>query len=207
MKKQLLIITTCLFTLYSINAQDKGDFKFGGHLGLNLANVSTIYGQEITDARVAFNIGALGEYYFSDRWGVKMKIIYDNKGWADGFITNEDTDVTLITDFKLNYITVPVMANWHFGSRRNWYLNFGPYAGFLINAEDSELEIDVKEAFNTTEFGLAYGIGYKFSLNEKSKLFVEYDGQSGLTDIFEENGGDSVISNRSSFNLGILFIL
>jgi opacity protein-like surface antigen len=207
MKKQLLIITTCLFTLYSINAQDKGDFEFGGHLGLNLANVSTIYGQEITDARVAFNIGALGEYYFSDRWGVKMKIIYDNKGWADGFITNEDTDVTVITDFKLNYITVPVMANWHFGSRRNWYLNFGPYAGFLINAEDSELEIDVKEAFNTTEFGLAYGIGYKFSLNEKSKLFVEYDGQSGLTDIFDENGGDSVISNRSSFNLGILFIL
>lgn len=207
MKKQLLIITTYLFTLYSINAQDKGDFEFGGHLGLNLANVSTIYGQEITDARVAFNIGALGEYYFSDRWGVKMKIIYDNKGWADGFITNEDTDVTVITDFKLNYITVPVMANWHFGSRRNWYLNFGPYAGFLINAEDSELEIDVKEAFNTNEFGLAYGIGYKFSLNEKSKLFVEYDGQSGLTDIFEENGGDSVISNRSSFNLGILFIL
>ncbi len=207
MKKQLLIITTCLFTLFSINAQDKGDFEFGGHLGLNLANVSTIYGQDNLKSRVAFNVGALGEYYFSDRWGVKMKIIYDNKGWADGFITNEDTDVTLITDFKLNYITVPVMANWHFGSRRNWYLNFGPYAGFLINAEDSELEIDVKEAFNTTEFGLAYGIGYKFSLNEKSKLFVEYDGQSGLTDIFEENGGDSVISNRSSFNLGILFIL
>ncbi|MDT0293105.1 porin family protein [Mesonia ostreae] len=207
MKKQLLIITTCLFTLFSINAQDKGDFEFGGHLGLNLANVSTIYGQDNTDARVAFNIGALGEYYFSVRWGVKMKIIYDNKGWSDGFFTNEDNDVTVITDFKLNYITVPVMANWHFGSRRNWYLNFGPYAGFLINAEDSELEIDVKEAFNTTEFGLAYGIGYKFSLNEKSKLFVEYDGQSGLTDIFEENGGDSVISSRSSFNLGILFIL
>jgi len=207
MKKQLLIITTCLFTLFSINAQDKRDFEFGGHLGLNLANVSTIYGQDNLKSRVSFNVGALGEYYFSDRWGVKMKITYDSKGWADGFITNEDTDVTLITDFKLNYITVPVMANWHFGSRRNWYLNFGPYVGLLMNAEDSDLEMDVKEVFNTTEFGLAYGIGYKFSLNEKSKLFVEYDGQSGLTDIFEENSGDSVISNRSSFNLGILFIL
>ncbi|MGB1288154.1 MAG: hypothetical protein ACPG7F_16575, partial [Aggregatilineales bacterium] len=33
----------------------------------------------------------------------------------------------------------PIHANWHFGSNRNWYLNFGPTLGVLL---DSKYEVD-----------------------------------------------------------------
>ncbi|MDG1057558.1 MAG: hypothetical protein P8O83_07495, partial [Flavobacteriaceae bacterium] len=62
-----------------------------------------------------------------------------------------------------------------------------------------------------TDFGFAFGIGYKFKINDNIKLYIEFDGQSGFSDIFEENSGDlirtiSTIRNvRSSFNIGALF--
>lgn len=205
MKKLIMISVFVIIGLLQVDAQETGDFELGGNIGLNIANVSDIDGQVETNSIVLYNIAASGEYYFSDRWGIKMKLIYDRKGWADGFIT--DIDDIYETDFHLNYITIPVMANWHFGSNRNWYLNFGPYLGFLVKAEDSELEMDVKDAFNTTDFGLAFGIGYKFKINENLKMFGEFDGQSGLTNIFENNSGDSVRNGRSSFNIGLVFTM
>ena len=206
MKKQFLIAALAFLGILTSNAQDSGDIELGIGLGLNLANVSTIDGLSNTSFRTSFNAGVSGEYYFSDRWGVKAKLIYDNKGWSDGFIIDENFN-RATTDFKLNYITLPIMANWHFSSNRNWYLNFGPYIGFLVNVEDSELGLDLKEEFKSTDFGFAYGIGYKFKIDDHMKLYIEYDGQSGFIDIFEENSGNSVRNGRSSFNIGALFNL
>jgi opacity protein-like surface antigen len=206
MKKRLFITALSIFGILTSNAQDSGEFELGIGLGLNLANVSTIDGQNNTSSLTSFNAGVSGEYYFSDRWGLKAKLIYDSKGWSDGFITDENFN-TITTDFKLNYVTLPVMANWHFGSNRNWYLNFGPYVGFLVNAEDSELGLDLKDGFKSTDFGFAFGIGYKFEIDDNIKLFIEYDGQSGFSDIFEENAGDAIRNGRSSLNIGALFSL
>lgn len=206
MKKQLLITAFAIFGLLTTNAQDKGGFELGLGLGVNISNVSTIDGQENASSKTSINAGASGEYYFSDRWGVKTKLIYDSKGWAEGYILDQNNMVT-ITDFKLNYLTVPVMANWHFGSNRNWYLNFGPYIGFLISAEDSELGLDLKDGFKSTDFGAAFGIGHKIKVADNIKLFIEYDAQSGFSDIFEENAGEAIRNGRSSFNIGVLFSL
>ena len=207
MKKLLFITLLTSFGTLRTNAQDKGEFEFGGGLGLNIANVSTIDNQNNTSSRVSFNLGVSGEYYFSEKWGAKIKLIYDSKGWSDGFIYNEDTGSTITTDFKLSYVTLPIMANWHFGSNLNWYLNFGPYIGFLTGVEDSELGLDLKDTFNSTDFGLAFGIGYKFEIKDNIKLYFEYDGQSGLSDVFEVNSGEAIRNGRSSINVGVLLDL
>ena len=204
-KSICLLVFSVVFSV-TLFAQEKGAIEFGGNLGVNISRVSNI-DNGTTDSRTSFNIAASGEYYFSDRWGVKTKLIYDSKGWSNGFVYDMDNGVNTITDFKLNYITIPVMANWHFGSTRKWYLNFGPYVGFLASAKDSKLGRDFKSAFNTTDYGLAYGIGYKFLINEKIKMFVEYEIESGFTDIFKDSFYDSVTTGRSAFNLGVLMIL
>lgn len=206
MKKLLWLASISIFGILNGYSQDKGDIELGVGAGINLSNVSSYDGQNNTSYLTALNAGVSGEYYFSDRWGIKAKLIYENKGWADGFISIENTN-SFESDFKLTYITLPIMANWHFGSKRNWYLNFGPYAGFLLDAEDSELKIDLKDAFKSTDFGLALGIGYKFVISDRTKLYIEYDGQSGLIDIFEDNSGDVIKNNRSSLNVGVLFNL
>lgn len=208
MKKLVFTAAIAVLGFTSVNAQEKGDFEMGVGLGVNSSNV--VYGadaENATNSNIGINAAASGEYYFSDRWGIKTKLIYDSKGWADGFIFNEDTLESITTDFNLNYLTIPVMANWHFGSTRKWYLNFGPYVGILLSAKDSELGGDVKEAFNTTDFGLAFGIGYKFQIANNTKLYFEYDGQSGFADIFKNGLSDSTRNGRSSVNVGVLFLL
>lgn len=207
MKKLLLITAIAVLGFANVNAQaTSGDFELGLGAGVNFSSVSDIQGQNTAGGLTSFNIAATGEYYFSDRWGIKARLIYDSKGWGDGFITDENFN-SFTTDFNLKYLTIPIMANWHFGSTRKWYLNFGPYIGVLLNAEDSELGLDLKDGFKSTDIGLALGIGYKFTIAENTKLYIEYDEQAGFTDIFEENEGDAISNRRSSFNIGVLFLL
>lgn len=209
MKKLLACIVFALIGISQLQAQENGTIEVGAIGGVSFVTVSDIQGNSAS-ARVSFNFGASGEYYFSDRWGIKAGLIYDSKGWKDGFINSLDpagNSIRTDADFKLNYLTIPVMANWHFGSTRKWYLNFGGYAGFLLNAEETAFGTDVKEGLTSTDFGLALGIGYKFPITDNIKLTIEYQEQFGLIDTFENNTGDAVTNRRSSFNVGALFNL
>lgn len=204
MKKVALTLILALSLTSYVSAQKKGDVEFGFNIGYNSSTVSD--SQFSADNGSGMNLAGSMDYYFSNTWSIKTKLIYDQKGWDNGFI--EDADgFDYITDFNVNYLTVPVMANWHFGNKRNWFLEFGPYVGFLLNAEDSRFGTDVTEAFNTTDFGLALGIGVKIPLNDKLKLFFEYEGQGGLNDIFKQNDYSSVTNSRSSINVGLNFLL
>lgn len=214
MKNILLLIALIGLTL-TATAQDKGDIEIGGNLGLSISNISEIDNENATDSKISFNVAASGEYYFSESWGIKAKLIYDQKGWGNGFeqIPTFDADGNVIdietgtTDFALNYLTIPLLANWHFGRKDNWYINFGPYVGFLLSAKSTENGTDIKESLNSIDFGLALGIGLKIPLNDTTKIFFEYDIQSGFADIVNENQGDTIRNGRSSLNAGILFTL
>lgn len=211
MKKLVVFIALAFMSISQMQAQaqEAGATELGAIGGVSFATVSDIQGNG-ADARVSFNFGGSFEYYFSDRWGIKTGLIYDSKGWADGFVESFDNTGNpqiATADFKLNYLTIPVMANWHFGSTRKWYLNFGGYAGFLLNAEETAFGNDVKDGLSSTDLGLALGIGYKFPITDKVKLCIEYQEQFGLVDVFRNNRGDAVTNRRSSFNVGALFNL
>jgi opacity protein-like surface antigen len=185
-------------------AQEKGDVEFGVNIGYNSSTVTISNSYLQADTRQGFNAGFSADYYFSDRWSIKGKLIYDQKGWDNGSFENQNG--RFITDYNLNYLTVPVMANWHFGRRRNWYLNFGPYAGFLLSAEETVGGTDVKEAFNANDFGIAVGIGVKIPVSDKLKISLEYEGQGGFSNVFKESDG-SIQNSRGSFNIGMTFIM
>jgi hypothetical protein len=97
------------------------------------------------------------------------------------------------------------MANWHFGRTRNWYLNFGPYVGFLLNAKETAGSTPLNEVFNTVDAGLDAGIGIKFRISDKAKFFIELNGQGGVTDIIKDNGGSALRNSTSALNVGINF--
>lgn len=161
MKQSFLLMALLFFGLISMNAQDGGDFEVGVGGGFGVSYANNPEGMS-TDLLMAFNANISAEVYLSDYLGVKTKIIYDNKGYANGFIIdNNNGNMITDVDFKLSYITVPIMANFHFGKKkfRKWYVNVGPYIGFLVNAEETALGIDISEAFNTIDIGGTLGIG------------------------------------------------
>jgi len=198
-----------LFTIFLVVAscstafsQEKGNFEYGFNVGLNVSGV-TVGTNYTSDSKIGFNVGAFGDYFFSDRWSIKAKLNFDQKGWNGGYFSNNN--VGSLTNYRYDYLTVPLMANWHFGRKRNWYLNFGPYVGFLIDAKETNLDIDLKDLSESIDAGLALGIGVKIPVTDKIKILLEVDSQSGLADIIKNNQGGSTTNNRSSLNAGFVF--
>jgi opacity protein-like surface antigen len=204
MKKNILTAMILLGLSSGIWAQKKGDTEFGFNIGYNNSTASDDDGR--FDSGNGFNAGGSMDYYFSNTWSIKGKLIYDQKGWNNDLI--EDTNGNLyFTNVNLNYLTIPVMANWHFGNDRNWYLNFGPYFGFLLNARETEFDTDITDYFNTNDFGLAIGIGLKIPVSKKLKIFFEYEGQGGFNDVLKESQYSALTNTRSSFNFGLNFLM
>ena len=196
-----LFIVLGFYGVASAQVKEKGDTEFGITAGLNTAYVTTGNSGENTDATTGFNAGVSGDFYFSNRWSLKVKVLYDEKGWGNGFITDDQGNELDGVDFKLNYITIPVMANWHFGMHRNWYLDFGPYVGILTSAKAGGF--DVKDSFATTDVGFRIDLGVKFPISDRAKFFIEIGGQGGGTNIFKD--GSSVQNETSSLNVGVNF--
>jgi hypothetical protein len=86
-------------------------------IGVNFSKVGN--SRSNSDMTVGFNIGASADF-LSNRWSIKSKVIYDQKGWDNGFVQDSYVDPGLPayveTDFDLEYLTIPIMVNWHFGS-------------------------------------------------------------------------------------------
>jgi hypothetical protein len=208
MKK--IFTTLCLLVgIYSFTqAQSRNKNEFGIDIGYNGAYLIANNSYESTDVISGLNVGLSVDHYFSRTWSLKVKAIYDQKGWGNGFIifnNNNNNPVTINgVNFKLNYITVPVMANVHFGQTKNWYLDFGPYIGFLTSAHANYQNLDVTDMVNSTDGGLALGIGVKIPISRKTRFFIEYDGQSGVAHVFRDSY-DNAQMIRGSFNVGLNF--
>ena len=204
MKKALITLLVLAGVYSAATAQTTKAPEFGVNIGLNQSTVQYSGTQENAAYKSGFNLGVSAEYYFSDRWGIKGKVIYDEKGWANGFLVlNDGTEIDGV-DYHLNYITIPIMANWHFGRARNWYLDFGPYLGFLASANESSNSANVKPLFNSTDVGIAFGLGVKIPISDKAKLFFEYEGEGGFTNVFTQSDG-TYQNIRSSINIGLIF--
>ncbi len=208
MKKLFTTLFAVLGIFTLAHAQQSKGVEFGVGIGYSGASVSNSDNQS-TKSKSGFNAAVSVDNYFSDRWSLKVKAIYDQKGWANGFITVNDGGSSTTyqpVDFKLNYLTVPIMANWHFGKTRNWYLNFGPYVGFLLSANVTQFSQSVKPVFNDVDGGLAYGIGVKLPVAEKTKFYIEFDGQGGVTNLFVKGASTTDIrSARGALNIGFNF--
>lgn len=209
--KKLFTTIFILLAFYSISSaqQDPGTIQFGVNAGFNYSYVtSTEDGFQDSGLKTGFNVGVSANYYFSEIWSLKIGASYDQKGWGGGslFTTDQNGNITE-TDgvtYKLNYITIPVLANWHLGSNRQWYVDFGPYVGILTSANADGT--DVKSLFNTTDGGFEAGTGIQIPIGERTKFFIELDGQEGVVNLDKSAQGFGTITNqRESLNIGINF--
>ena len=182
------------------NAMSKGDFEIGVGGGVSL---STFHGSDAdgSKARSASQVGVTAEYYLSDRWSLKSGFIFDSKG-----ATAEEFDE--ITELQLDYLFVPMYANWHFGANRNWYFNVGPYLAILLDAEEnSGVAIDIDDEVESFDFGLGLGLGRKFKISNNASIFFEYQGALGFLEVRDTQSDDNVSNFRSALNAGVIFSL
>jgi len=200
--KRVLFSLLFLGAGLAVSAQGKGKVELGLQLGGNQSTVSNNDYSE--DPSYSYNFGASAEYYFSNEWGLKVRAIYDRKGFDEGLYTWVDGN-DYLADFNLDYLTIPVTAVWHFGDDNAWFLDFGLYYATLLRGRETSHDDDLKNSFRTSDAGVAFGIGYKFPVSDRARMFVQLDGQGGFVDIYK--GPGDVQTSRLALNVGINFLL
>jgi long-subunit fatty acid transport protein len=196
MKKILFTVVIALTaTIAQAQIREKGNFEYINQIGYSSANYNG-EGVNLDNKPVnAVSYGLGGDYYFNNRWSLRSGLLFQTMGTKSGLGIFKD---------ELQYLTIPVNANWHFGSTRKWNLNFGPSIGFLTSANTNG--IDIRELVNSTQIGFNYGIGYKIEVSNKISILIDYQAMTGLTDVAKDS--DFKIKNvYSSFNAGCVFKL
>ena len=136
----------------------------------------------------------------SDKFSLQPALLYSQQG----FKTGTSNDVV-----KLDYINIPILAKYYISDV--FSLEVGPQFGFLLSSkynskEQADIiddspqdkrvlleEVDLKEFFKKTDFGLNFGLNYQlkngFGFNTRYNL--------GLKDIFDYSNSISVSGKKN----------
>jgi len=201
MKKLFTFLFFCTLCTSALLAQDdetssnfpeKGDKEFSIQVGLNSATFTDNDGDRGDEASGAL-LGAKASFYWSNRWSFTTGAYYDQKGTSFGAI-NET--------FRLNYLTVPLNADWHFGRNRRWNLNFGLNAGIFLSG--SSAGVSIEDGINSLDLGIQLGIGHKIPVGD-NYIQISLDGVGGLLEVFESSDAPTTRNNRSALAVGFIF--
>ncbi|MBP1224737.1 porin family protein [Flavobacterium sp. 1355] len=201
MKKNILIIAAVLMFGLS-NAQEA---KFGLKGGLNISNFSGDTEGIDFKSRIGFNVGAFLEIKLSDKFAIQPEVLYATQGaTADDFVDLE-SGITGDVAFKLNYINIPVMFKYYVAEKFN--IEAGPQIGFLtsaktttkLNGYSGKHDMDVKDMFESIDFGLNFGAEYDFT--EHISAGLRYN--LGLANIAKTEEEDDSKVHNGVFSLSI----
>jgi hypothetical protein len=173
MKKMLLLAVVTVLGFTNVNAQK---IKFGVKGGLNFANISGDNTKN-ADLVTSFNFGVLSEIPISDKFSFQPELMYSGQGYS----FNDNT-------VALSYLNIPLMGKYYL--TKGFSVEAGPQIGFLLAAKNEK--VNVKDSFNTVDFGVNFGLGYK--LENGLNFGVRYN--LGLTDI--NNVDNSSVKNKNS---------
>jgi hypothetical protein len=172
MKTQIKLLAAIAITglsLTNVQAQTNSsndESHFGIKGGVNFSNIVS---EDIDDNNVltSFNAGVYGNFPVGDILSIQPEILYSRKG---GELTYDNAFATGATQFKLNYIEVPLLLKVNITD--NLSVHAGPYFAYLIDAQvknDANGDaLDFEDNYNNDDFnkfdaGISAGIGFDFN--------------------------------------------
>ena len=203
MRKQILLLLGLILTSITLNAQKReaGTIELTPNIGYSTSFLNgdevgdlNFNGDEVDDldSRDALQFGVLGDYYFNDRWSIRSGLSY--------FAMRASRSGS---EIELDYLNIPINANWHFGSTRKWNLNFGVTPGFLLKGDvDGE---DAKDFYNLFQLAISYGIGYKIEVSDNFSILIDGQGLFRITNTLEDSDDLKRLNTGSSVNVGGVF--
>lgn len=187
--KKIILTVAAVFAFGFANAQD---VKFGVKAGLNVSNFTG----DVSNAksRIGYQVGGLVDIKVSDKFSVQPELVYTSLGAKDDSF---GTSVTVNVD----YLAVPVMARYYVADK--FSLEAGPQIGFLLSAKvkaDGD-SADVKDSFESTDFGVNLGAGFDFTENLSAGIRYTV----GISNIAKDSGNDKVHNSNLAFALAYKF--
>ena len=197
--KKIILSAVAVMAFGFANAQDA---KFGVKGGVNFATLSGDVENE--SSIVGFNVGGFAEIKISDKFSVQPELLYSTQGAKFEY---SEFGNTYKETLKLAYLNLPVMAKYYVAPK--FSLEAGPQIGFLLSAKDEYSgegmsgSANVKDNFNSIDFGLNFGAGFDFTDNFSAGIRYNL----GLSNIADTEAGDDtkVTSNVLSLSVGYKF--
>ncbi|WP_318640974.1 porin family protein [Flavobacterium ardleyense] len=205
--KKIILSVAAMLTFGFVNAQE---VEFGVKAGVNIASITGDV--EDVSAKIGFHIGGFAEIKISEKFSVQPELLFSTQGAKSEYTYNEGGFTEKSTDkLNLNYINIPVMAKLYVAE--GFSLEAGPQIGFLMSSKtksdytitgggmdiNESVEVDSKEFTNTVDFGLNFGLGYKFT--ENLSAGARYN--LGLSDINKEVDGEALSVKNSVIQVSI----
>ncbi len=152
---QLRTFTMLVLALAISSAAFAQGFHFGVKGGVNLYKIE---GKSFEESfNYGYNAGLFAEINFDKHWGIQPEVMWNQsqtKTTSD-FNTIYHTSANELTDVKLNYLSIPVLAAYR--PVKFLAIQAGPQFGILIN-KDQDLLHNGKNAFKQGDISLLGGL-------------------------------------------------
>ncbi len=212
MKKAFVV--GLLFLCFAATAQ-KMRIEYGFQGGINL---NTVYGsgisKDIKGNITGLSIGGNAKWNKTDWFGIRVQLSYEQMGYALRNLYLEDSvnglakaDVRL----KLNYLNLPVMAEFAFGKKVKFLVDAGGFIGVLLSSRATVLRVlpngthSFWYSFSSTGYkglnaGFATGIGTQIPLTSKIALSLNARNYAGLTNTSNSSAGYNFSRKTMTFS-------
>ena len=213
MKKTLIVLGVILVFALSGYAQTEGIGLTGKGIkaGVNLANLT---GSDVSGVKmnIVFGGGAFVEYSFSPQLAVQPEALFMMKGAK----AEEGSG-----KFKFSYIEVPVLLKFKPAMEGNFKpaIFAGPAVSFLMSAkfdpggdvyefftgDTITTEQDIKDDMKSVDFGVAFGAGFTYMMQNGGGVTFDARYTLGLAKIYDTTEDVNVKNGVFSFMVGYSF--
>lgn len=220
MKKYFFFLL--LITHYFTSNAQKNKIAYGFSSGVNL---NSAYGNEslkkYSGTMAGLHIGGYFKISTDKHFALKAILAYDQNGYIYRSLTFSDV---IGNDLgtgdlleKLNYLNVPLLAEYSFGKKIKFYADAGIFAGYLLKysivrkikepvASTTKTTTSYRKSLN---FGVSAGAGLQFPLTAAVKLDFGLRNNLGLANIYKPQSTENGTIKTNSFSIvtGLTFNL
>jgi opacity protein-like surface antigen len=224
MTKITLLMLLIVAPLFSLFAQ-QNRFEVGPLAGLNCTSLRGNGFSKYFDYHVSYTSGLSFQYNITKALSLHANIAYESKGCSGKDMKVVDAEGVSkgkhFFDFSYQYLTVPVMFRYSIGDHNKFFVNAGPYMGYLLNYTEklNDVEITRTTDMRKLDFGFSTGIGVATPLADGWNLTIELRNNLGFADLrkcadcYETSPMrpayelPTVKTNSTSFILGIQYLI
>jgi opacity protein-like surface antigen len=211
MKKYFFLIAMWSALFFNSNAQ-KNKMEYGFSSGINL---NSGYGNQalrkIGSTIAGLHVSGHFKVGINEHLALKAVLAYDQNGYIYRSLTFSNAAgnglETGDLQEKLNYLNLPLLAEYTFGKKIKFYAGGGVFAGYLLKYT-TITKIKDPVAYNTRSstdrrkklnFGLCAEAGVQFPVNATIKLKLGVSNNLGLANIYKpvSSSDNSVIKTNA----------
>jgi len=206
MKRLLIIPVLLLFTLaanaqlFTVFGHEVGFIYAGPKVGgtfSTISNFSDMTGFD-TKNRMAYQIGAVGEFGFTSKLSVETEVLFYSRGTQLADIDGK---------IKMNYIGIPILAKYAFKAfgLTKVYATGGTFTDIRTGGEwsDQAVSSPLSSDFKKFDWGLSFGAGAEYPM-DKGIWGLDFRYNVGMSDIHDAVG-ESYKTRSRSFGFSLIY--